>query len=242
MRITDPQQMLPSLSCWRVGTSTGTLGQILGGKQLLTSSTCAAGFNLLCTYRAHRNRIRQVAYNPHQGHFVSIDEMGMRSWKVNPQETEDPATLSSLNFPGLECNYVTCLIYASAPMLFFCACLDGHLRIYKHDLSIKACLPWQSTFVLDMAFCEKRDELVVAGCDGVKVPPPASLQLPLAFCGASSSALISSGRIQTVLSISVDPECTVQRVQYLWTLQTLLAPALGALPLVERYPRYNTGR
>lgn len=112
-----------------------------------------------------------MAYNHHKGHFVSIDEMGMRSWAVNPQDTEGPRTLVSLNYPGLKANYVTCLIYASTPMLFFCACLDGHLRIYKHDLRIKACLPWQSSVVLDMVFCEKRDELVVAGSDGVKARP-----------------------------------------------------------------------
>jgi WD40 repeat protein len=122
----------------------------------------------VATYRGHSTCVRQVAYNSDKGTYASIDDLGMRLWKVSDGGCGVVTNLKDLHFPNLKSNFVTAIMYSNHVKLFFCPCLDGNLRIYKHDLKIKSCLPWSESIVYDMAFVSKRDELLVAGAAGVK--------------------------------------------------------------------------
>lgn len=130
-----------------------------------------AGFNVMCTYRAHKTQIQQVAHIPEKDTLVSIDEQGMRLWHATEKLRDRCDTLKDLRYPDHKSSFITAVLYSPHVKALFAACLDGQLRIYKHNFKIKSCLPWAESAVHAMAFVHRRDELVVAGAAGVKVQP-----------------------------------------------------------------------
>jgi hypothetical protein len=127
--------------------------------------TCV-GFQILGRYGEHKGAIRDVVYHQDKDCYVSVDELGIHSWKMCPA-TRKPGNTQRIPFQCL--NFVTCMAYASGPKLVACACLDGCLRLYKHDLKVKSVLPWDDSIVFDMHYISKTNEIVVAGINGIRV-------------------------------------------------------------------------
>ena len=115
--------------------------------------------------------MRGAVYNPDRDAYVSMDDFGMHLWELKGRgnASKSPATIKDLRYPQGSPNFVTALFYCTHTQLYFCACMDGHLRLYKHNLRIKSCLAWAESIVYNMAFVPRRDELVVGGAAGVKV-------------------------------------------------------------------------
>lgn len=128
-----------------------------------------AGFNVVTTYREHSSDVRSVVYNSDRRAFVSTDDFAMRLWHVTERGNVATRTLQALPYPPGRIRFVTSLMYSPQAQLYFCACMDGRLRLYKHNLRIKACLEWPERAVYAMRFVNSRDELVVAGASGAKV-------------------------------------------------------------------------
>ena len=139
---------------------------------LIKISYCV-GFNVVTAYREHSNAVQQVVYNPQRRTYVSLDSHGMRIWELIP--ASDPgarpssATIQDVPYPRGRLDFVTALIYVPDIQLYFCACMDSQLRIYKYNLRIKSCLEWAESHVHAMTFAVARNELVIAGATGVKV-------------------------------------------------------------------------
>lgn len=176
----------------------------LGTPHVLCSRTvCDAGFNVLCTYRAHKTRIQQVAHIPEKETLASIDEKGMHLWHTTDGPDDRSETIKDLRYPDRKSSFITAVTYSAHAKVLFAACLDGHLRLYKHNFKIKACLPWAESAVHDMAFVHKRDELVVAGAAGVKVWPRCALDR--LWCRASCVPCGSDASGRSVHAVASQP-------------------------------------
>jgi hypothetical protein len=93
----------------------------------------------------------------------------MRMWQVSTHGAIAAKSVRVLPYPTGKSAFVTALMYSTRAQLYFCACMDGRLRLYKHGLRIKASLAWAERAVYCMRFVDARDELIVAGASGVKV-------------------------------------------------------------------------
>ena len=136
-----------------------------------------AGFNVVTSYREHSSDIRSAVYNPDRRAFLSTDDFSMRLWHLKQHGKVAARTIKALPYPQGRIRFVTALMYSQRAQLYFCACMDGRLRLYKHNLRIKACLEWPERAVYAMKFVNARDELVVAGANGVKVCPDSDLSI-----------------------------------------------------------------
>lgn len=158
---------------------------------------------MVAAYREHRSAVAQVVYNPHRRTYASLDSSGLRLWHFRRRVAGAPpaaSTLKSIDYPQGKRSFVTALLYVPEVHLYFAACMDSCLRLYKHDLRIRARLPWPETLVHTLAFCAARNELVTAGAAGVKARrrccaarAPARSAAPTATCTQENELSLCCG-------------------------------------------------
>jgi hypothetical protein len=136
------------------------------------------GFNILCAYRKHKTCVHEVSYIPEKNVFASVDDLALRWWHSTDKNLDQTETLKDMHFPNGRGRFVTAMAFAPKARSLFCACLDGHLRIYKQNFKLRASLKWPESIVHTMVFSQRRDELVVAGAAGVKERYPTNAFKP----------------------------------------------------------------
>jgi WD40 repeat protein len=134
-----------------------------------------AGFNILCSYRKHKTSVHEVAYIAEKDAFASVDDLAIHLWHSTSKRPNKMDTLKDIHFPSGRGRFVTAMTFSSHARSLFCACLDGCLRIYKHNLKMRACLQWPESIVHAMVYVPKRDELLIAGAAGVKERYPCTV-------------------------------------------------------------------
>jgi len=128
-------------------------------------ATLRSGFQLVKTYRGHRNPIRHVVFNHKAKQLLSVDERCAKLWKTTGQE------IATINFPpGQQC-FLTHIVYVAQYNLYFATALDRCLKIYDDKLQLLNSMPWgkNSGVPALLTYNPKQDEVITAGLGGVKV-------------------------------------------------------------------------
>ena len=127
------------------------------------------GFNLECTFKGHLSNVRGILRNPNNGHFISYDDKNLKSWTLD--HGGNTAVVHSATFPSYQSTFVTSLVLGTDINMLFASCLDGNLRVYNDKLALKSCMPWHVGLVRESLYNIKRQEIITAGSNGVKVSP-----------------------------------------------------------------------
>jgi hypothetical protein len=140
----------------------------------------ADGFKAVFEFKRHTSGVKGFApidlqeencfIRGRRDQYLSWDLLGINLWaREHDSASKEPHIMHTVRFPKGSPGFIGCLVYVPRLHIFVASALDMTFKIYSRELKLLESIVHEERAMLAMEYDHARDEIVMAGANGVSV-------------------------------------------------------------------------